>query len=213
MDPTHTNMKIGILSDSHGNEGATQRAVATLRERGADRLIHLGDLCESMEGRLPKALLTLVRHHDVTVVKGNNDLAVERLLDESPSLSPPEEEARGFLKGLPFRVALGDLLFAHSLPDGTVRSVYDPIDDGGTARASLVFTRTDFTALFCGHSHSPVLFRLHRGIVTRERVPIETDLPLAPEERFIIVAGTVTEGECALVDAKRRTYRRIPFSF
>jgi predicted phosphodiesterase len=203
-------MTIGVLSDSHGDAKTTERVVAVLWERGADRLIHLGDLCESMEGRLPEALLALVRRHGVTVVKGNNDLAVERLLAEKPRRRGAEDAARSFLESLPLRVALGDLLFAHSLPEGTVRSVYEPIDDGGTERAARVFSRTDFTALFCGHSHSPVLFRLRKGKVTREPVPVEEDLPLVPGERYIFVAGAVTGGECALVDEERRTYRRIP---
>jgi predicted phosphodiesterase len=206
-------MLLGILSDSHGNTEATRRAAAALLERGGRRLIHLGDLCESMEGRLPGDLLALVRRHDVTVVKGNNDLAVERLLEEKPSRGPLEETARIFLKNLPLRVAVGDFLFAHSLPDGTVRSVYEPIDDGGTERAADVFTRTSFPALVCGHSHSPVLFRLRKETVIREPVPAEVDLALAPGERYIFIAGSVTGGECALVDTERRTYRRIRFSF
>ncbi len=205
-------MWIGILADSHGNEEATERAAAALLERGATCLIHLGDLCESMEGRLAEGMLALARRHGITVIKGNNDLAVERLLDENPSRSPEENTSRDFLKNLPLRVAVDDLLFAHSMPDGTVRSVYDPIDNGGVDRAAEVYARTTFTALFCGHSHSPVLFRLKQGKVIREPVPPAEDLPLLPDERYIIVAGSVAEGECALLDTERRIYRRIPLS-
>lgn len=204
-------MWIGILADSHGNEEATEQAVAALLERGAGCLIHLGDLCESMEGKLSEGMLALALRHGITVIKGNNDLAVERLLDENPSRGREEETARDFLKNLPLRVAVDDLLFAHSMPDGTIRSVYDPIDDGGVDRAAEVFTRSSFTALFCGHSHSPILFRLRRGTVTREPVAPAEDLCFQPEERYIIVAGAVTEGECALLDTERRIYRRIPF--
>ncbi len=38
----------------------------------------------------------------------------------------------------------------------------------------------------------------------REPVPPAEDLPLLPEERYIIVAGSVAEGECALLDTERR---------
>ncbi len=37
-------MRIGILADSHGRTESTRRAVAALTGRGADLLIHLGDL-------------------------------------------------------------------------------------------------------------------------------------------------------------------------
>ncbi len=193
-------MWIGILADSHGNEAATERAAAVLLERGAVCLIHLGDLCESMDGKLTEGMLALALRHRITVIKGNNDLAVERLLDENPSRSQEENTSRDFLKNLPLRVAVDDLLFAHSMPDGTVRSVYDPIDDGGVDRAAEVFARTTFTALF----------RLKQGKVIRKPVPPAEDLPLLPEERYIIVAGSVAEGECALLETERRIYRRIP---
>jgi putative phosphoesterase len=37
-------MKLGILSDTHNNVENTERALDILRERGAERLIHCGDL-------------------------------------------------------------------------------------------------------------------------------------------------------------------------
>jgi predicted phosphodiesterase len=66
-------MWIGILADSHGNEKATERAAAALLERGATCLIHLGDLCESMEGKVTEGMLALALRHGITVIKGNND--------------------------------------------------------------------------------------------------------------------------------------------
>lgn len=38
-------MRVGILSDSHGDAEITARAVALLEARGAERLFHCGDLC------------------------------------------------------------------------------------------------------------------------------------------------------------------------
>lgn len=38
-------MKIGILSDSHGDSAETGRAIALLEKRGATKLVHCGDLC------------------------------------------------------------------------------------------------------------------------------------------------------------------------
>ena len=38
-------MRIGILSDIHEAAGELRRALAVLRRHGADRLVHLGDLC------------------------------------------------------------------------------------------------------------------------------------------------------------------------
>lgn len=38
-------MKIGILSDSHGDSAETARAVALLDAGGAEKFVHCGDLC------------------------------------------------------------------------------------------------------------------------------------------------------------------------
>lgn len=38
-------MRIGLLSDSHGDAAATERAVALLAARGAEAFIHCGDVC------------------------------------------------------------------------------------------------------------------------------------------------------------------------
>jgi putative phosphoesterase len=37
-------MKIGILSDTHNHRANTEQALAALRERGVERLIHCGDI-------------------------------------------------------------------------------------------------------------------------------------------------------------------------
>ncbi|MGH7227530.1 MAG: metallophosphoesterase family protein, partial [Gemmataceae bacterium] len=37
-------MRIGIISDTHGNRLTTTRALAELRERGITTLLHCGDI-------------------------------------------------------------------------------------------------------------------------------------------------------------------------
>src|SRR5438876_9166714 len=49
-------MIVGIMSDSHGDAGATARAVALLEAQGAEALFHCGDVCsesvlEELAGR------------------------------------------------------------------------------------------------------------------------------------------------------------------
>ncbi|MFQ5423598.1 MAG: metallophosphoesterase family protein [Phycisphaerae bacterium] len=59
-------MRVGILSDSHGDAEATARAVALLEARGAEKLFHCGDLCS-------EAVLDELAGHDTTFVWGNCD--------------------------------------------------------------------------------------------------------------------------------------------
>lgn len=59
-------MKIGILSDTHNHSSNTQTALEALRERGATKLIHCGDI------NTPD-IIYLFMGWDVTFVLGNTD--------------------------------------------------------------------------------------------------------------------------------------------
>ncbi|MCL4238901.1 MAG: YfcE family phosphodiesterase [Anaerolineae bacterium] len=61
-------MKIGILSDTHNHRRNAEHALAVLRERGAERLIHCGDLTTP-------DIIYLFAGWPVTFVQGNMDLA------------------------------------------------------------------------------------------------------------------------------------------
>lgn len=61
-----SNMKIGILSDTHGQSEIAARAVDLLRERGAEYLIHCGDVGGT-------EVLDAIAGGPAAFVFGNND--------------------------------------------------------------------------------------------------------------------------------------------
>jgi len=67
-------MLIGILSDTHDDREMTQRALDVLRERGAERLIHCGDLTTP-------GIVALFEGWRVDFVYGNMDRQRRALLD------------------------------------------------------------------------------------------------------------------------------------
>jgi predicted phosphodiesterase len=201
---------IGLIADSHGNLEATAAAIRVLRGRGARMLVHLGDFCDSIRRDPAAAMIRLFRENGVLAVKGNNDFSVERMLtDERRRPEPAGEQTIAYLRTVPFTLALNGLLFAHSLPYDSLRSFYEPIDTGNTHRAARLFNELDFQLLFCGHSHAPILFRMARGKVTREQLPLGEKRLQDADDRFIMIVGAADEGECALYDTEARTYERI----
>ena len=72
-------MKIGVLSDSHGRAAITARAIAALREAGAELFLHLGDLCSS---EVVEELAGL----DARIVLGNCDCPPEPIVRTARSL-------------------------------------------------------------------------------------------------------------------------------
>lgn len=72
-------MLIGVLSDSHGRAERTGRAVQLLRQRGAELLLHLGDI-------ETEAVLEELAGHTARIVFGNCDWPVEPLTSHARRL-------------------------------------------------------------------------------------------------------------------------------
>ena len=195
--------RIGLVADSHDHLEAMERAVRLLEERGAESIVHLGDICDSLRLDLLEDSVRLIRKHRMLVVKGNNDYMLENLL----RCQPPESKGSfdrlaAFLGDLPMKIVWNGVCFAHSLPFDHLRAFYEPIDMGSTERAGDNFHLTAHRILFCRHSHRSVLFRLSGGRVSREQIPPERPFALDPGERYIVVTGSVLERECAIFDAE-----------
>jgi hypothetical protein len=202
--------RIGLVSDSHSNLRALRAAIRILEGLGARSFVHLGDICDSLQGDALEESIRLIREHGIFAVKGNNDFLLENLLRHQPPESrAASAEHVAFLKDLPMTIIWEDVCFAHSLPFDFLRAFYEPIDIGSTDRAHEVFGSTPHRILFCGHSHSPIFFRWRKGEVARDVIPEGVPVSLDPEERYIFVIGSVAEGECALFDRARQQVERI----
>lgn len=202
--------KIGLVADSHSDLKALESAIQVLQKRGADSLVHLGDICDSLRLDLLRASIQLIQSHGLLAVKGNNDFLLENLILGQPrEMARDSEDLLAFLQELPMTIVWGEICFAHSLPFDFLRAFYEPIDVGSVERAQEVFRLTAHRVLFCGHSHQPVLFGCSGRDVRRDPVPIGRPVQLNPDERYILVTGAVAEGECALFDADAWSLERI----
>ena len=202
--------RIGLLSDNHGHLKVLQQAIDVLRRRGAEQLIHLGDFCDSLHRRNLPEIVRILKENAILSVKGNNDFIVEQRLGLTPDRGGMNGEGIcGYLKDIPLKIVSGDLCFAHSLPYDSIRSFYEPVDDGSTRKAADLFRQTSHRLLFCGHSHLPVFFRCRRNQVSREALPENQPLVLNPSERYILVVGALELGECALLHRQEQVYESI----
>ncbi len=187
-------------------------AIGTLRQKGVDAIVHLGDICDSLEAEKLDEALQLISENAIHAVKGNNDYLIESaLVEKYPHRFLPE--TRSFLKALPIKIEWDGVCFSHSLPFDFLRSFYEPIDNGTVDRARDLFLLTSYKVLFAGHSHTPAMFHWNNGDVLRRHFEKHGPflVPLDPNDRYIIIVGAVTRGECGLYDRARRLYERIQF--
>ena len=196
-------MRLGVISDVHGNRLALEAALRTLDEAGIDRLVCLGDVVGY--GPDPEACLDLVLERDPVIVLGNHE---DALLD--PSLgSGFREVAREAIDWTRrrLRTVRPDLLQRLATLPGmayigsAVMCVHDSPIPGGArylvdeSAASDAFRGVDVPICLIGHTHLPVGFRWRggagsAGVETFRGASLRT-VRLDATQRWIINPGSV----------------------
>jgi hypothetical protein len=197
-------MKLGILADIHEDLEHLRRALDALRDRGADRLIVLGDLFEL--GHRLDATVELLDEAGAVGVWGNHDFGLCR---------DPHEDVRrrfsertmAFMGRLRPRLEVEGCLFGHVEPWLDPERIEDLwyFDDEPWYRGALqmvgerlarIFAATPCRWTFIGHHHRWLL-------ATPESVlPWDGGGPvvLEPDRRSFVIVDAVVEGWCALFD-------------
>lgn len=198
-------MKIGLLSDAHGNPDGLANCISVLRSRGAERLFFLGDAV----GYLPRWLevLELLRSEDVACIRGNHD---DRILQV-----PLQDDATDAYQLLPSYLASINpyiawmmtwpdilcldldgltLVLVHASPEDRLNGYVYPWADV----ASIRWPQADVISM--GHTHRPFA-RHHEG-----RLLVNPGSCGLPRD-----VGHLSS--CALLDTQDRsaTVYRVPF--
>ena len=153
-------MKIGLISDIHGNLEALTAALQSLEKRNVDRLYCLGDMVGY--GANPRECLELVREKAEIMLLGNHDAAaagIESLEHFNPYAREAaiwtqrilSAEQRHFLAGLPYEEIRGEMHLVHSAPAHPEEwdYIFSALD------AYCQFASAQARDCFVGHSHVP----------------------------------------------------------
>jgi len=186
-------MKTALLSDVHANLEALQAVLQIVDERGADRILCLGDVVGY--GASPNECLDLIRELSDMVLLGNHDSAASGG-GEAARFNPNAKAAalwtakvltpqnREFLRGLSLTRPIDPYLYVHASP--AAPRDWEYIFDRFDAEPQFQF----FTehACFIGHTHQPAIFeRSSTGCVS---LP-PTQLRFDPVHRYIVNVGSV----------------------
>ena len=165
-------MRLGIVSDVHGDVIALREALAAMDALGCEVVVCAGDLVDY--GRDPEATITLLRERRIPTIRGNHD----RWAIGETSL----ERTRGKLstRNIDFLLAAPVLLdlvldgvrvaVRHGTPESDMRGIYPRIMGADDLRAHLDSVKAD--VLVVGHTHVPFRMELPgRGLLIRNREP------------------------------------------
>jgi len=158
-------MRIGIISDIHGDMPSLTAATHGLRQRAVDLILCAGDLVE--RGSDDNGVISYLRQHSIPCVQGNHDENAVRhaelsldVDDLAENESPLNLDAVEFLKGLvltqPFTFGKTTLLLAHATPSDNGAPAFQ---DSGCGSLSKKFkkdlARMEEEILIVGHTHFP----------------------------------------------------------
>ncbi|MCA9049469.1 MAG: YfcE family phosphodiesterase [Planctomycetaceae bacterium] len=158
-------MRIGIISDIHGDMPSLTAAIDCLKQQSVDTILCAGDVVE--RGSDDHGVISYLRSNEIPCVQGNHDEnAVRHSEFLQHSNDPDEQETRlsiaavDFLRTLPltrtFHFEQTTLLLAHATPSDNGAPVFQ--DSSGDALAKKFkkdLARMEADILIVGHTHFP----------------------------------------------------------
>ncbi len=186
---------IGIMADSHGNAGVIAAAILFFKKIGCRRIVHLGDICDSVACDQADACVRILQEHAVLAVKGNNDHAVVKngAWRQNGCISG---ETIAYLESLPLQLEMPKALFVHSRPFADMLGLSAMTGDIEKDAAARFQMRYPGRILFRGHGHSPRVTRLtDNRSVSVDPVPGES-LQLDGQQGWIVTCGALYRGLC-----------------
>ena len=174
-------MKLGLISDLHGDSVALELAWAHLTVLGADRIACAGDLVGY--GPFPDRVVAFLAEHEIPSARGNHDRwALERgpgAPDEFRG-GTPSPETLDFLRGLPHDLLISHenriAVVVHGSPGSDMEFVTPRTHPPAMLRGYLKSIRADL--LVVGHTHTPMWYRCAHGLVVNPgsvvSVPVTT---------------------------------------
>ena len=216
-------MRVGVISDIHGNAAALEAVLDALDEDRLDAVWCLGDLVGY--GPDPNRCCELVAHRADLCLVGNHDLGVLGTipLDEfSPDAASAArwtetvltEYSRAYLESLRPEAKVDDAELFHASPRDPV---WDYVLSEPVARESLELTEAP--VVMVGHSHVPLAMVLENGRAKGGLAPAGHEVDLA-QGRWLLNPGSVgqprdNDPRAAYVvldqDERRAYFRRIAY--
>jgi predicted phosphodiesterase len=189
-------MRLGIISDIHGNLEAFKQVLADIDQSELDGVACLGD--NIGYGPEPEDVVNLIRKRNIPSIMGNHELVIvdPRYLDwMSPiarrSLLLTQDllssDTIHYIHGLRSSMTFHGALCVHGCPPESITTYLFELS---TVQLIPLFLAMKEEICFVGHTHELEIVRFNRGEVTR--VPLqEGPTTLQEGQKYIINVGSV----------------------
>ena len=198
-------MKIGILADSHGRIDSLTGGIKVLTERKVDRMIHLGDMTDTLKPETVNECVHILIENHIDGVLGNHEYSfVAHHFKRYPEKF--SDSAMEYVRLLPYVLEISKICFTHFSPEGEMHGLY-----AATTRANYNATllNSRWPILINGHSHDPSIYCRQDGKVENVAFDLDTPFALRRDAQYILTCGALEEGWCAVFDVRDHTFEVI----
>jgi predicted phosphodiesterase len=202
-------LRIGILADSHGRVDILESGIETLSARKVDRLIHLGDMMDTLRPETVDTCVKILIENNIEGVLGNHEYsyATHHFKRYPEKFS---ESAMEYVSSFPYLIEIADVCFTHFSPEGGVHGLYAHTDEE-SYRTAIMNSR--WAVLINGHSHDPRIYCRRDGKPDDkpEVVEFESGVPfrLRDDAQYILTCGALEDDWCAIYDFEKRAFEII----
>lgn len=186
---------IGLIADSHGKNDLLQRAIRAVQKNGAETIIHLGDLCDSLDPHPLEDTINILQQNNIRGVLGNNEYSI---ISEhhNAHVQNISSQVLEYLSNLPYIMTMGPVWFTHSAPFKWPAATRRPIMD--FLPHLLEHGDLPFEILFRGHSHRQSIIEIDGSEIKKIPVHAGSKQHLSKDRRYVITIGAVEEASSAL---------------
>lgn len=184
-------MKLGLISDIHGDPMALELAWSHLIVLGADQIVCAGDLVGY--GPFPDRVVAFLAERAIRAVRGNHDRwALQRGPGGRDEFGggTPSAESLAYLESLPRDCvcACGEriVVIVHGSPRSDMEFVTPATHSADRLRSYL--EELDADLLVMGHTHLPASYRCERGLVVNPGSVVS--MPVVKSSRTFALVDT-----------------------
>ena len=149
-------MKVGIISDIHGDYQALQTTLNRLEtEHQVDEILCAGDLIG--RGPNPNAVVDEIRQRNIPTVRGNHDEWAYDIRNEN----------KDYLKNLPIEVQVSlagiEIYMCHGKPGNNIWGLYEA--HVSETLLNMMLSSLNVDVMITGHTHVPMFITVDNGCV------------------------------------------------
>ena len=210
-------MKIGVMSDIHGNSEALSEVLIDIENQEIDKILCTGDLVGY--GPFPNEVVDVFIDQKISSTLGNHDVATfdMELLNDLGGIAHESimltldilgKDEKNYLRKLPKSIDCRNFHFVHASPPDNVRGY---ITRKSVDEIKYLFSQFNSNICFIGHTHILAKYYLD-GTELKNESMVEGKISLDTGKKYIINVGSVGQPRDGIHKAKYVIFDEDDFS-